>query len=152
MIDEKTKNKLLKELEKTGNVQISCLKVGIDRSTFYRWRQSNKAFKRVADEKLRYGREANSDIAEQALMLSVKDKNLSAIKYVLSHNSPRYKPQLRKVTIHHSKDVGEQYDLRAKKMIDEASSYLKKSLETVEWVTREQDEWEQKKKEMSARE
>ncbi len=37
MHDDKTKEKLLKELRKFGNVYLSCLKVGIDKSTFYRW-------------------------------------------------------------------------------------------------------------------
>ncbi|MFA4999211.1 MAG: hypothetical protein WC519_00535 [Parcubacteria group bacterium] len=91
MIDDKTKNKLLKELEKNGNVFLSCLKIGINRSTYYRWIESDKKFRKLANQALRHGRENNCDIAEHALMLRVKEKDMTAIKYLLDHNDQRYK-------------------------------------------------------------
>lgn len=102
MIDPKTKQKLIRELEKSGNVYLACLKLGVDRSTYYRWRNESKKFKSLSDKAMRTGRENNCDIAEHALMLNVKDKKMDAIKYVLSHNSTRYKPKIRKVIIEHS--------------------------------------------------
>ncbi len=106
MIDGKIKQKLLKELEKSGNVYLSCLKVGVDRSTFYRWRDRDKKFRKFSDKAINRGRENISDIAEHALLINVKEKKMEAIKYVLGHNSPRYKQkQTSNVVIMHKKDV-----------------------------------------------
>jgi len=106
MIDDKTKHKLLKELEKSGNVFLSCLKTGIDKSTYYRWFDSDKEFRKLASQAIRRGRENNCDIAEHALMLKVKDKDMAAIKYQLGHNDQRYKSkQTSNVVIFHKKDL-----------------------------------------------
>jgi hypothetical protein len=82
---------LLVELEKTGNVFTACSRTGISRATFYRWKEEQKEFKEKADRAAEIGIESNCDIAEHSLMLKIKDKDLGAIKYLLSHNSPRYK-------------------------------------------------------------
>lgn len=106
MIDDKTKYKLLKELEKSGNVYLSCLKVGIDRSTHYRWFDYDKEFRKLASQAIRRGKENNCDIAKHALMIKVKEKDMRAIEYVLSHNDPTYKrKQTSNVVIVHKKDI-----------------------------------------------
>lgn len=102
MIDGKTRNKLLEELEKSGNVYLSCLKIGINKATYYRWRENDKTFRKQADKAIRNGRGNMCDVAEHALMMNVKDKKMDAIKYVLSHNSPRYKPKDKRALIIHS--------------------------------------------------
>lgn len=102
MIDLETKEKLLKEIEKSGNVYLSCMKVGIDKATFYRWKKDDKQFSKKATEAVKRGRESNCDLAEHALMLNVKEKKMDAIKYVLSHQSKIYKPKDRKVFLVHS--------------------------------------------------
>lgn len=103
MINNEIKHKLLKELEKSGNVFFSCMKVNIDRSTYYRWYKQDKSFKKKADTSLHIGRENLIDIAEHALVLRLKEKDLGAIKYALSHNSPRYrtKREISRVIIEH---------------------------------------------------
>jgi len=106
MINDKAKNKLLRELEKGGNVYLTCLKTNINRSTYYRWKNEDKEFKSKADRAERQGRKNNCDIAEQALMLNVRDKKMDAIKYLLSHHSPRYKTKnSSNVIILHKKDT-----------------------------------------------
>lgn len=90
MIDDKTKKLLLKEVEKNGNVSLSCAKIGVDKSTFYRWHE-NKSFKKKAEHAIKRGRETNCDFAESSLMVLVKQRKLEAIKYLLGHNDPRYK-------------------------------------------------------------
>lgn len=102
MIDLETKEKLLKEIEKSGNVYLSCMKTGIDKATFYRWKKDDKQFSKKATEAVKRGRESNCDLAEHALMLNVKEKKMDAIKYVLSHQSRIYKPKDRKVFLVHS--------------------------------------------------
>jgi len=106
MIDDETKQKLLNEIQKFGNVYLSSLKVGVDKATYYRWKQKNKKFKEKADEAERIGRENMCDISEHTLMQNVKEKNQRAIEYVLNHNSERYKQkQTSNVVIVHKKDI-----------------------------------------------
>jgi hypothetical protein len=133
MIDDKTKLKLLREIEKNGNVYMSCLRVGIDKATYYRWRERDREFRKISDRAVSTGRENNCDIGEHALMLKVKDKDLGAIKYLLSHNSSRYKPKkTSNVYMWHKKDMPppvyektweDLYDDRANKaMVEQATA------------------------------
>lgn len=102
MIRNSTKRRLLIELEKSGNIYVSCLKLGINRATFYRWRQENKEFRKKADRATQDGRANNCDIAEHSLMRKVKDGNMEAIKYILGHNSTKYKSsKTNKVILEH---------------------------------------------------
>lgn len=116
MVDLETKNKLLKELEKTGNVYISCARVGIDRSTYYEWLKNDKEFGKKMREAIKRGREGNCDIAEYALMKNAKEGKMDAIKYVLGHQSKIYKPKDRKIhLIHDNKNNSEKaVELRKK--------------------------------------
>jgi len=124
MIDDKTKHKLLKELEKSGNVFLSCLKTGIDRSTYYRWFEADKEFRKFAGQAIRRGKENNCDIAKHALMIRVKEKDMRAIEYVLGHNDPVYKrKQSSNVVILHKKGVDNQV---MKETFEEYESRLEK--------------------------
>lgn len=91
MIDGKTKNNLLQELEKSGNVYFSCHKIGINRSTYYRWFQDDKVFRKNAVWAIRQGKANNCDIAVQALMIKIKEKDMRAIEFYLKHNDSTYK-------------------------------------------------------------
>jgi hypothetical protein len=91
MIDDETKTKFLEELEKIGNVWAACLKTNIHRSTYYRWKKSDKEFKRKANIAEHLGRANISDIAENGLLGNIKKGDPGSIKYALSHNSPHYR-------------------------------------------------------------
>lgn len=91
MVDKKTWNKVLAEIEKTGIILHACRKAGIDASTFHRRRQNDKAFAKLVDAAMTIGRTNISDIGESALMRKVQEGDFGAIKYLLSHNSERYK-------------------------------------------------------------
>lgn len=105
MIDDQTKQKLLKELEKSGSVWLSCTKLHIHRSTYYRWKKIDKKFGQLANAMERHGRENICDIAKHALMLNVKEKKMDAIKYVLGHLDPQFKRnQTSNVVIVHKKE------------------------------------------------
>jgi len=118
MINLETKEKLLKEIEKSGNVYLSCMKTGIDKATFYRWKKDDKQFGKKATEAIKRGRENNCELAEHALMLNVKEKKMDAIKYVLSHQSKIYRPKDRKVFLVHSNTNTSDKAISAKKKED----------------------------------
>ncbi len=102
MIDEKTKKKLLDELEKIGNAYHACRRLGMDPSTYHRWREKDAAFRKLSDAAIRIGRTNMTDIGEGALMKKVNEEDLGAIKYLLGHNSPHYKPnRISKVVMEH---------------------------------------------------
>ena len=141
MIDLETKEKLLKEIEKSGNVSLSCMKIGIDKATFYRWKD-DKEFRKKANEAMKRGRESNCDLAEHALMLNVKEKKMDAIKYVLSHQSKIYKPKDRKVFLVHSnptKELQAKLDSDSKRQIEETVESLRQLGEDLRQVDIEDD-------------
>ena len=108
MISKETENQLLIELEKYGNAYGACLKVGIHRSTFYRWMLKNKRFKKEADKAIALGRENISDMAENGLLQNIKAGNQRAVEYALSHNSERYREkQSSTVVFIHKKEIPE---------------------------------------------
>lgn len=118
MIDDETKKKLLKELEKCGNVFVSCSKVGINRSTFYRWKESDDEFRRTAEKVERLGRADNTDIGEHALMMNVKKGNMDAIKYLLRHNAPMYRrPMMPSIKMFENEYPGEGFSRFREAMI-----------------------------------
>lgn len=92
MIDDETINKFLEELEKYGNVYRAASKVGISRSTAYRWCEEDPEFKKKFNSKVRLGRENSTDLVENSLVSLAVNGDLGAIKYYLPHNSERYKP------------------------------------------------------------
>jgi hypothetical protein len=91
MIDDQTKEKVMLEFEKSGNVWASCAKLNISRSTVYRWRESDKEFRRSMDKALRIGRDNMNDFSEHSLMVNVKKGIQRAIEYHLSHRHKGYK-------------------------------------------------------------
>ncbi|MBI2473992.1 hypothetical protein HYV70_05575 [Candidatus Uhrbacteria bacterium] len=117
MIDPEVKIKFLEEVAQTGNICVSCRKVNIVRSTIYRWKKGDKEFAKKLREAEKLGRENLCDLAEHSLALLVKEKNLQAIKYVLTHNSKRYRPRYdSKVILEHrspdrDKDKGPAFTL-----------------------------------------
>lgn len=123
MIDQTTKNKLIQELEKSGNVYLSCLKIGVNKATYYRWLKEDKIFSKKALRAIRSGRENNCDIAEHSVMILVKEKNLKAAQYILGHNSPRYKPTMSssKVFLEHKRSIVEKN--KTNEMITNGENY-----------------------------
>jgi len=102
MIDQEIKDKIILELEKLGNVYFACIKNNISRNSYYRWFSSDPIFKKSALKAIKLGRQNICDIAEHALVSKFKEKNIEAIKYALSHNSPHYRSsKTTKVIIEH---------------------------------------------------
>lgn len=144
MIDDKTRSKLLQEITKTGNIYVSCLKVGVDTATYYRWLKKDSAFRKQAQKANHIGRGNMCDLAEHSLLLKVKEKDIKAIQYFLSHNSPRYKPKAKQVQILHPSPKESERETSLKNKEIERSYYegyseaIKKFTESIE-VTADED-------------
>lgn len=90
MIDAQTKEKLLEELEKTPFIETASKKIGVHKSTVYRWMKKNEKFKEQIDESLAIGRAGFAEFAESKLMKKVEEEHFPAIKFVLENNDKRY--------------------------------------------------------------
>lgn len=77
-------------LKKTPIVQVVCEKVGITRTTYYRWHKADKEFAEAADTALADGAGLINDMAESQLITAVRDGNLSAVMYWLKSHHHTY--------------------------------------------------------------
>lgn len=80
----------LKELEKTPNIRYVCNKLGIDHSTFYRWKILYPSFGKRAQIAEFFGRLAMNSAAESVIISGIQGKDFKSSCYWLSHNEPRY--------------------------------------------------------------
>lgn len=87
---KKQKRLLLNELGNNPLIERACKKVGIARSTFYRWCDADADFKAKAEVAIEFGRGKLNDFAESKLMEAIDMGSVQAIRYWLDHNSKRY--------------------------------------------------------------
>ncbi|MEX2515187.1 MAG: phBC6A51 family helix-turn-helix protein [Candidatus Paceibacterota bacterium] len=113
------KKLIVEQLEKTPIVETSCQKVGIGRSTYYRWRKEDSEFAKRADKALFIGKLLVNDMAESQLMSLVKEKNLSAVKFWLRNNHPQYARKL---------NINAHLKHERKELTDEQKEIVRKAL------------------------
>ncbi len=81
---------ILEQLERTPIIELACDKVGVSRTTFYRWIHSNKVFAAAVEKSMTTGREFINDLAESQVLTLIKQGEIKAIRLWLQHNSARY--------------------------------------------------------------
>lgn len=86
----KQKEMFIEQLKKTPIVQVVCEKIGITRTTYYRWHKADKAFAEAADMALADGSGLVNDLAESQLMTAIRDGNLTAIIFWLKNHHRAY--------------------------------------------------------------
>lgn len=114
----KQKEMILDQLRKTPVIQIVCEKLGISRSTYYRWRQEDKQFAKDCDSALEDGCLLVNDLAESQLMGAIRDQNITAIIFWLRSHHDKYK---NKVEVSASiKNVSEQLTPEQQAVVEQA--------------------------------
>lgn len=91
----KQKQLVLEQLKKTPIIQVATEKVGIARSTFYRWKNLDPKFATAVDEAIDQGVSLMNEYAESMLISAIKDQNLTAVFYWLNHRHPAYETRVR---------------------------------------------------------
>ncbi|MDD4901733.1 MAG: hypothetical protein PHE24_01215 [Patescibacteria group bacterium] len=92
--DEKLKQLAIEQLNKTPIVQVVCEKIGLPRTTFYRWKENDEKFAEAVNKAICDGRHLINDFAESQLLTAIKNNNLTAIIYWLNHNHKNYANKL----------------------------------------------------------
>lgn len=87
---QKEKLALIENLKQVPIVQVAANKSGIGRATYYRWRQQDKEFAKLADESLAEGISMINDMSESQIISAIKDGNLTAAFYWLNHRHVAY--------------------------------------------------------------
>lgn len=112
---------ILKELEESPFIERACKKVGIARSTFYRWCEDDRTFYYNSEACRLKGREKLNDFVESKLLENIKDGHQSAIQFWLSNNSKTY--QFARATRQYRMQELEQDQLRRSQEILELFDY-----------------------------
>ena len=89
MKKDKDQQLIIEQLKKIPIVEIACEKIGISRSTFYRWRE-DKEFADAADAAMKDGELFINDLSEAQVVSLIKEKNWPAISFWLRAHHPRY--------------------------------------------------------------
>jgi hypothetical protein len=89
----KLKDAFLTELRRIPIVQVACEKVGLSRTSVYRWREDEK-FQKEMDKALSDGEALVNDMSESQLLSLIKEKEWSAISFWLRHRHPKYKDKV----------------------------------------------------------
>ncbi|MFA7286741.1 MAG: hypothetical protein WC052_03730 [Patescibacteria group bacterium] len=129
MIKKGTKTELLKELAKIGNVFSACYKVGVGRTTYYRWYNKDKKFKEKADEAIHIGRANIVDLAEHGLSKKIQEGYFPAIKFTLVSLTERYRKKSVSVTLSQPAKSMED-ELAEMKWVEDNEDYEKQELAT----------------------
>jgi predicted DNA-binding transcriptional regulator AlpA len=87
----KVENALIIELEKNYLLQRACKKLGLTRSTVYRWMKDDEAFAMRVRAAQSVGRRNISDFVESKLLKNIEDRNQRAIEYWLKSNNDHYR-------------------------------------------------------------
>ncbi len=88
------KERLLEQLQKTPIVEAACKKIGLPRSTYYRWRKDDEDFADACDETIELSIGRINDLAESQLINAIKEQNMSAITFWLKHHHSGYRNKL----------------------------------------------------------
>ena len=96
---------MIEALKEMPIVQFACKKVGIGRTTYYRWREDKK-FAEAADAALVEGETLITDMSESQLISLIRDRNFPALQLWLRAHHPKYSNKLEvAATINESKKI-----------------------------------------------
>lgn len=86
----KLKQLIVDTLRDTPFINHATKKVGIARTTFYRWMKTDKVFEINVNGALQEGHKCMIELAESALFKKIKEGHFGAIKFYLENNHGNY--------------------------------------------------------------
>lgn len=94
MRQEKQKKIVLDHLKQMPIIEAVCKRSGIGRTTFYRWKRTDKTFAKKVDEAICEGESLVTDLSETQLISLIREKNFPALQLWLRAHHPKYSPKL----------------------------------------------------------
>jgi len=98
MKKDRIQKTFLTELKRIPIVQVACEKSGISRNSIYRWRKEDEKFRKLMDKALSEGEALINDMSESQLLVLIKEKSFSAIRFWLNHRNPKFKDKMEVTT------------------------------------------------------
>lgn len=92
---EKQKELFLEQMKKTPIIQVACEKVGVGRTTIYRWRKEDLGFAQALHEAIDIGTNLVNDLAESKLIKLIQDSDTGAIRFWLQNHHDGYANKLK---------------------------------------------------------
>lgn len=88
------KGEMIVQLRKSPIVEVACARVGISRTTHYRWMKQDSKYADEVNKAMDEGIAVISDSAETQLVNLIKSGKLGAVVYWLRHRHPAYANRL----------------------------------------------------------
>lgn len=88
------KRKAIQHLKEIPIPTYVCQRIGVPKSTYYKWRKIDEAFKEASDEAIISGKLSLNDIAKSQLVKLINDGDYRSISFWLKHNDPDFNPRL----------------------------------------------------------
>jgi len=114
----KEKGALIDQLKKLPIIQIACEKIGVGRTTYYRWKKEDPDFAIDSEDAIQTGRNLINDMAESQLLSEIKEKNMTAIIFWLKHNHPIYGNRLEVTTGNKNGELSAEQEKIIKKALE----------------------------------
>ncbi|MFA5210987.1 MAG: phBC6A51 family helix-turn-helix protein [Patescibacteria group bacterium] len=89
-MNQKKKKELIKLVQENPIIELACRKIGIARSTFYRWKFEDKKFSLDIEKAREESKEVVSDLAESQLITLIKDGKIRAVMFWLKSHHKDY--------------------------------------------------------------
>jgi len=87
---DKQKQLFIEQLHKAPVIEVACQKVGVGRTTFYRWRNDDETFDDACTHALENGVGLINDLAESKLIGQIQDGEFAAIRFWLQNHKNVY--------------------------------------------------------------
>lgn len=87
------RSKIIEILSENPSIHYACRKVGVARATHYRWMKDNADYRTAISRALKNGRQLWNENAEAVLLKKVREGNMRAVTFYLTHNDARYIPK-----------------------------------------------------------
>jgi hypothetical protein len=94
MKKDRIKTLFLEQIRKIPIIQVACEKVGVARSSVYRWKEEDKEFNKALEEALAEGEALINEMGESQLISLIREKNWQAISFWLRKRSPRFRDRV----------------------------------------------------------
>jgi hypothetical protein len=132
------KNKLIELIRENPIVELACRKANVSRSTFYRWKISDKKFADDIEKARTESKEIVSDLAESQLITSIKNGQMQAVIFWLKSHHKDYATKV---------ELSGQVKMALDELSDEQQANIEKALKLYNLLPQEQENADKTKKE-----